>query len=78
MRRWITPSIFQQFPGHTVVDEWTLCENHPDQAPRILKQHWDSWVSLADFKKIADNGFNMVRIPVGCEFASFHEKSSLI
>ncbi|KAL9132028.1 MAG: hypothetical protein Q9217_000156 [Psora testacea] len=62
---WITPSIFQQFPGHTVVDEWTLCEIYPDQAPGILKKHWDSWVSLADFQKIAENGFNLVRIPIG-------------
>ena len=65
---WITPSIFQQFPGHTVVDEWTLGENYPDKALGILKNHWDTWVSLDDFEKIAGAGFNMVRIPVGCEF----------
>ncbi|KAK0509221.1 hypothetical protein JMJ35_008592 [Cladonia borealis] len=62
---WITPSIFQQFPGHETVDEWTLCQNHPDTAHGILKQHWDNWVSLSDFQTIANAGFNTVRIPVG-------------
>ena len=64
--RWITPSIFQAFPGHDTVDEWTLATNHPDTAPGILKNHWDNWVGLSDFQTIADAGFNTVRIPVGC------------
>ena len=70
--RWITPSIFQAFPGHATVDEWTLCENHPDTAPGILKNHWDNWVGLSDFQTIANAGFNTVRIPVGC--GSAHKK----
>jgi glucan 1,3-beta-glucosidase len=60
---WITPSIFQQFGG-SVVDEYTLTKQIPN-AGDILKSHWDSWVSLDDFQKIADNGFNSVRIPIG-------------
>ena len=36
-------------------------------AADILKKHWDTWVSLADFQKIAKAGFNTVRIPVGCK-----------
>jgi len=69
--RWITPSIFQQFPGHETVDEWTLATNHPDTAPGILKNHWDNWVGLSDFQTIANAGFNTVRIPVGCTSSSF-------
>lgn len=62
---WITPSIFQQFPDSAgVVDEYTLTQNIPN-AGDILRKHWDSWVTLADFQKIADNGFNAVRIPIG-------------
>ena len=38
-------------------------------AADILKKHWDTWVSLADFQKIAKAGFNTVRIPVGCKDA---------
>lgn len=60
---WITPSIFQPFGG-SVVDEYTLTKNVPN-AGDILRSHWDSWVSLGDFQKIADNGFNLVRIPIG-------------
>ncbi|KIY02226.1 uncharacterized protein Z520_02364 [Fonsecaea multimorphosa CBS 102226] len=60
---WITPSIFQQFGG-SVVDEYTLCQQAPN-AGDILRSHWDSWVSLSDFQKIAANGFNTVRIPIG-------------
>ncbi|KIV82735.1 hypothetical protein PV11_04820 [Exophiala sideris] len=60
---WITPSIFTPYGG-SVVDEWTLCQNVPN-AESILQSHWSSWVSLGDFQKIADNGFNLVRIPIG-------------
>jgi glucan 1,3-beta-glucosidase len=60
---WITPSIFNQFGG-SVVDEYTLTKQVPN-AGDILRSHWDSFVSLADFQKIADNGFNSVRIPIG-------------
>jgi glucan 1,3-beta-glucosidase len=67
--RWITPSIFQAQDG-TVVDEWTLCEKVAN-AEEILKVHWDSWVTRADFDKIKDAGFNTVRVPIGCQLA-FH------
>ncbi|KAH7065325.1 glucan 1,3-beta-glucosidase [Macrophomina phaseolina] len=62
---WITPSIFQQYPDSAgVVDEYTLTQNIPNAAD-ILREHWNNWVTLADFQKIADNGFNAVRIPIG-------------
>jgi glucan 1,3-beta-glucosidase len=35
------------------------------KALSILKPHWDSWVTLADFQKISKAGFNVVRIPIG-------------
>ncbi|OAL39838.1 hypothetical protein AYO20_00750 [Fonsecaea nubica] len=60
---WITPSIFQQYGGN-VVDEYTLCQQVPN-AGDVLRNHWDSWASLSDFQKIAANGFNTVRIPIG-------------
>ncbi|KIX07942.1 uncharacterized protein Z518_02596 [Rhinocladiella mackenziei CBS 650.93] len=60
---WITPSVFEPF-DESVVDEYTLCQNVPNAAD-ILRGHWDSWVSLGDFQKIANNGFNLVRIPIG-------------
>jgi glucan 1,3-beta-glucosidase len=63
LESWITPSIFTPYGG-SVVDEWTLSQNVPD-AESILQSHWSSWASLGDFQKIASNGFNLVRIPIG-------------
>lgn len=60
---WITPSIFEPFGG-SVVDEYTLCQQVPNAAD-ILRSHWDSWVTLGDFQKLANSGINSVRIPVG-------------
>ncbi|KAI9779468.1 MAG: exo-1,3-beta-glucanase [Peltula sp. TS41687] len=61
---WITPSIFQKLNG--VVDEYTLTQQlGQDGALSVLKPHWDNWVSISDFQKIAKAGFNTVRIPVG-------------
>ncbi|KAH0169142.1 putative Exo-beta-1,3-glucanase, partial [Aureobasidium melanogenum] len=64
---WITPSIFQAYPmSEGIVDEYTLGEKlGQDAAYNVLKPHWDSWVQLADFQKIANSGFNVVRIPIG-------------
>lgn len=64
---WITPSIFQAYPmSEGIVDEYTLGEKLGyDAAYTVLKSHWDSWVQLSDFQKIADSGFNVVRIPIG-------------
>jgi aryl-phospho-beta-D-glucosidase BglC (GH1 family) len=65
---WITPSIFTKYPiSKGIVDEWTLCHILGNQTAhdQVLKPHWDSWVQMADFQKIAASGFNLVRIPVG-------------
>lgn len=63
----ITPSIYN---AHSVTDEvhdeWTLCAKLGKQGCyNVLKPHWDSWVKLADFQKIKNAGFNVVRIPIG-------------
>lgn len=62
----ITPSIFDRFSSYNIVDEYTLGQKLGQaQAYSVLKPHWDSWVTLADFDKIAKSGFNCVRLPVG-------------
>lgn len=63
---WITPSIFQRYDG-SIVDEYTLCQKDPNNAAGVLRAHWDSWVTLGDFQKIAASGkgINLVRIPIG-------------
>ncbi|KAA8575529.1 hypothetical protein MFRU_002g00270 [Monilinia fructicola] len=64
---WITPSIFQSLDQSLgIVDEYTLTEKLGTAAAlAILKPHWDSWCTAADFQKIAASGFNTVRIPIG-------------
>ncbi|KAK6441252.1 glucan exo-1,3-beta-glucosidase [Oleoguttula sp. CCFEE 5521] len=65
---WITPSIFQSFAmSRGIVDEYTLGKVLGQQAAhdQVLKPHWDNWVQLSDFQKIAKSGFNVVRIPIG-------------
>jgi len=64
---WITPSIFQSVDQSLgIIDEFTLTQKlGSDAAYSILKAHWDSWCTFADFQKIANAGFNTVRIPIG-------------
>jgi aryl-phospho-beta-D-glucosidase BglC (GH1 family) len=62
---WITPSLFNA-AGPNAVDEWTFCETlGKPEALRRLQKHWDSWVTLQDFQKVKNAGFNVVRIPIG-------------
>lgn len=64
---WITPSIFQNLNQSLgIVDEYTLTQQLGTTAAyNILKPHWDSWCTFSDFQKIANAGFNTVRIPIG-------------
>ncbi|KAE9972745.1 hypothetical protein BLS_003903 [Venturia inaequalis] len=63
---WITPSIFQNVDQSLgIVDELTLCQKLPGQAPGILRHHWDTFATYDDFAKIKAAGFNLVRIPIG-------------
>jgi glucan 1,3-beta-glucosidase len=64
---WITPSIFESFDQSLgIVDEFTLAQKLPAaQAQQVLKTHWDTWCTFSDFQKIANAGFNTVRIPIG-------------
>jgi glucan 1,3-beta-glucosidase len=65
----ITPAIFEQHINNAtekVIDEWTLCEQlGSEEAKRQLKHHYETWITEADFKRIAEMGFNHVRIPTG-------------
>ncbi|KAK6938178.1 Glycoside hydrolase, family 5 [Dillenia turbinata] len=37
----------------------------PHKAPQVMKEHWSTFIVEDDFKFIAKNGLNAVRIPVG-------------
>jgi glucan 1,3-beta-glucosidase len=60
---WITPSLFE---GNGGIDEYTLTrELGKDAAYSKLSQHWNSWITQADFAEMAAAGLNHVRIPIG-------------
>lgn len=61
----IVPSFFESLPS-TVIDEYTLGQQvDTATATSMLQAHWGSWVSAADFQRLAALGFNTVRIPIG-------------
>lgn len=65
LESWITPSIFEA-AGHSLVDEYTLCQVlGKDEAKARLQNHWNTFVTEDDFLSIAQAGMNHVRIPVG-------------
>ncbi|CAO3676679.1 unnamed protein product [Rhizopus stolonifer] len=69
MEPFITPKLFEQQIGSDtslILDEWTLCERlGPEEARRQLQEHYETFITEEDFKKIAEMGFNHVRIPTG-------------
>ena len=63
LEKWMKPSLFS---GMRAKDETSWCvELGREEASRRLREHWDTWITEADFAWIADHGFNAVRIPVG-------------
>ncbi|RLN82603.1 hypothetical protein BBJ28_00003771 [Nothophytophthora sp. Chile5] len=74
---WITPSLFYQFlgtqarygdkaPEKTAMDLHTFCTAlGKEEANRQLRIHWETWVTEADMKEMAEAGVNSLRVPVG-------------
>ncbi|KAG5651667.1 hypothetical protein H0H81_007863 [Sphagnurus paluster] len=63
---WITPSLFDNTNDSRIVDEYTFGQYQDrTKALNILKNHWDTWITEADFRDIAAAGLNHVRIPIG-------------
>ena len=57
---WITPSLFYRFLGKTHsegvgVDSYTFCEAlGAEEANKVLRAHWDAWVTEDHIKQLAD------------------------
>lgn len=67
---WIRPSLFNQFqaknsPNEVALDSYTFCQVLKNEANAQLREHWQSWVTKDDIKKIADLGLNTIRLPLG-------------
>lgn len=74
LENWMQPSLFNPdntpgLPGAndwaTIPDEWTFTSwLGRDAARSALENHWDTWITEDDFRRMADYGLNAVRIPV--------------
>ncbi|KAH9932038.1 exo-beta-1,3-glucanase [Epithele typhae] len=63
---WITPSLFDATNNKAIIDEWTFTQLQDyNTAKAALTQHWNTWITKADFAAIAAAGLNHVRIPIG-------------
>ncbi|XP_023772625.1 probable glucan 1,3-beta-glucosidase A [Lactuca sativa] len=60
------PSVFEMTIGQGFQGEYQVTNGYgPLKAPKIMKDHWDTFIVEKDFSFIADSGLNAVRIPVG-------------
>jgi glucan 1,3-beta-glucosidase len=58
---WITPSIFENTGNDDIVDEWTFGEYQDyDTALATLQEHWNTWITEADFEAIAAAGYSLI------------------
>ena len=68
---WITPSLFYRFLGKTHsegvgMDQYTFCEAlGPVEGNKVLRDHWDSWITEDTFKQMAARDIEIVRLPIG-------------
>ncbi|KAG7973940.1 hypothetical protein I3843_06G021100 [Carya illinoinensis] len=65
------PSVFEISNTGGLLGEFQVTNGHgPERAPQIMREHWNTFIVEDDFKFIAENGLNGVRIPVGWWIAS--------
>lgn len=54
---WITPSLFDNTGNPAIIDEWTFSKlQNRDVARSKLVQHWNTFITEADFQAIAGAG----------------------
>jgi len=62
------PSVFKMnvLTGSIIRGEYQITNGYgPDKAPKIMQDHWNTYITEDDFKFMSENGLNGVRIPVG-------------
>ncbi|KAI3680303.1 hypothetical protein L2E82_50529 [Cichorium intybus] len=60
------PSVFEMSIVDRLQGEYQVTNGYgPMKAPKIMKDHWDTFIHEKDFSFIANSGLNAVRIPVG-------------
>lgn len=60
LERWMTPSVFE---GTDAIDEYTFM--HTPGAREKLREHQKNFIREEDFRWLAQNGVDAIRIPVG-------------
>ncbi|KAL3733224.1 hypothetical protein ACJRO7_022709 [Eucalyptus globulus] len=65
------PSVFAMEFTQRLEGEFQVTNGYgPDKAPEVMREHWSTFIVEDDFKFVAENGLNAVRIPVGWWIAS--------
>lgn len=60
------PGVFEMTPSPKMQGDYQLCNGlGPELAKEVLQQHWDEFVTEADFRFMSEHGINAVRIPIG-------------
>lgn len=68
---WITPSLFYRFLGKhqsegVGQDQYTFCEAlGAKEGNRVLRDHWDYWITEEHIKEMAEKKIEIVRLPLG-------------
>jgi glucan 1,3-beta-glucosidase len=62
LEKWITPSLFA---GLKAQDEFGFCHELGDETQKKLNHHRSSFITEADFKWLAEQGLEAIRLPVG-------------
>lgn len=69
MERFLNPSILFYANDSRVQCEYSYLQYYGDDPFMVqrIRDHWDSWVTEEDIKKLARIGFTHVRLPIGPE-----------
>jgi len=71
LETFISPTLWYRFVGKTkqegtAVDLYTMCESlGAEEANRVLRAHWDNWVTEQLISDLADRGVEIIRLPIG-------------
>lgn len=64
----IVPGLYERFANGTAgtaVDEYTLVTNMGSQRDAVMDEHYNTFITEADFVEMVSNGINWVRLPFG-------------
>ncbi|OZG62757.1 glycosyl hydrolase family 5 [Bifidobacterium lemurum] len=62
LERWMSPSLFEESGEDDEI--WMHRTMPASRLEEVLREHRDTYVTLADFQAIAARGYNLVRLPV--------------